>query len=655
MSKIIYRFLRAEAMTDNLRCIRVAFSSETPVLRMGDGMDHPVDQPYYEVLDHDSENADLNYLQNRGAVLDEHDPKCPIGVCTKAEIDTKDKMGRAELEMDEAGLGAERSRQMRSGMRPHISFGYDQTKLISETKHTDDIPIKRFAWRAHEISSVAIPADLMVGVGRSFEPVKIDFSKLTIADIAALTNEQRQNMKRILLDKDATGGGGSSAAVIDEPQIRTKALNAERERVKQITATADILIKDHSHASELVRTIANESISGDVSLGDFQVRAMKEVLGAHKLRPVTGTSVGASARDMARYSIRRAIASCLERGSNEPDPTSLEGGLHRALIKAAGSGLDVKGFLVPHDVDCTPTHNRRSIRKQRDLNVDIFGQGGAFVATEIVTPIIEILRNKLVCARMGITVMGGLSGNVAIPRQTAAATAYSLPESSTLTKSTQALDQVLLSPHRVGAWNDYTRQLLIQSSVDVENFIRDDLMKVLAIYWDLMILYGQGGGSQPLGIMNTPGVGSVAVTQGAPTYAQLVAFETALAVLNADQGNMAFATTPAVRGVLKNTAVILGAATTVVAGAQSAVWTPTGEDMGDVTGYNAFASNNVPGNAIIFGNWSEAIHGLYGGFDVIVNPYSRDTDAAVRITINSFGDVVLRHPQSFAVSAGPAV
>ena len=189
----------------------------------------------------------------------------------------------------------------------------------------------------------------------------------------------------------------------------------------------------------------------------------------------------------------------------------------------------------------------------------------------------------------------------------------------------------------------------------MENFIRDDLMKVLAIKWDALILNGQGAGSEPLGILQTPGIGSVIVTQGAPTYAQMVAFETALAALNADLGNMAFATTPSVRGLLKTTAAVLTGATTVAAGPMSAIWQGGGAPgEGEVTGYRSLASNQIPNNGIVFGNWSEVIHGLYGGYDVIVNPYSRDTDAAVRITINSFGDVALRHAASFAASAGPA-
>jgi HK97 family phage major capsid protein len=174
-------------------------------------------------------------------------------------------------------------------------------------------------------------------------------------------------------------------------------------------------------------------------------------------------------------------------------PDGLEGEVHAELCKRSGDNVAYEGFGVPHNARV------RSQRSKRELNVSAFGQGGATVAT-----VIEILRNRMVTSALGITTISGLSGNVAIPRQTGAATAYALAESATLTKSTQVLDQVLLSPHRVGAWNDYTRQLLLQSSIDVENFIRDDLMKVLAIKWDALILNGQGAGIEPLGILQTP-------------------------------------------------------------------------------------------------------------------------------------------------------
>lgn len=639
-----YRYLELAdpAESGNLK---VAFSSETPVLRTGDGVDHKKGEKYWEILDHDRNHADISILKNRGAFLDEHDFKSQIGVIESAEI-CDDKMGRAEISFCDDTKSKDRSIQLRSKKRPHISFGYIQSRVLSETVGSDGIPVKRFAWQAYEISSVAVPADANVGVGRSFDPEKIDFDKLTSADISALTTEQKQRMK-LLLDPNPPAGGNGNAT-IDETKVRSNAVSAERTRVKEITTAADVLIKDRPDMADKIRSIVNECLADETPVIQFQNRAMKEILGAKPVEPVTMQAIGMSEKERNAYSVLRGIQSCLKRNAMVPD--GLEGEVHKELqSRASAGGLSFEGFAVPHDANVRCKPDRRS--HTRDLNVSVFGQGGATVQTSIVTPIIEILRNRMVTDKLGITTMAGLSGNVAIPRQTGAATAYSLAESATLTKSTQALDQILLAPHRVGATNDYTRQLLLQSSTDVENFIRDDLMKVIAIKWDALILNGQGAGSEPLGILNTPGIGSV-VFGATATYAKVVAFETALATLNADGGNMAYAVTPAVRGAWKTIAAALSGATAVINGAANAIWAPSGTPgEGEVNGYRAIASNQIPNNICIFGNWSEAVHGLYGGYDVIVNPYSRDVDAAVRITINTFGDVAIRHAASFCASA----
>jgi hypothetical protein len=253
----------------------------------------------------------------------------------------------------------------------------------------------------------------------------------------------------------------------------------------------------------------------------------------------------------------------------------------------------------------------------------------------------------MVTKRLGVQGMAGLEGNVAIPRQTGVATAYSLAESATLTKSTQALDQVLLTPHRVGAYNEYTKQLLLQSSVDVENFIRDDLFKVIAIKWDKLILEGSGSSSEPTGILHQDGIASIHFG-AAPTFAKLVAFETALANVNADLGAMAYVSSPSVRGVLKVTPKVPNSTFPIFVWEKGA-WNDGSYD-GEINSYRAAATNQISGNLVAFGNWSDAIHALWGGYDVVVNPYTRDIDAVVRITINTFGDVAVRHAASFAWS-----
>ena len=641
-----FKLDRAE-INEQERTVPLAFSSEEPVERWGEN----------EVLSHADGDYDFSRLNDSHPLLlghNEYDPTTQIGVVEPGSAKVSGKVGRCVVRFSKSPLGEEIFQDVKDGIRKLVSVGYDRNGVVKSEKAKDGMVTTRYKWMPTHVAIVPVPADhKKAGIGRNKDDGKIDFSKVTETDIANLSIEQKQRMK-LLLDPNPAGGGGAAATApavtVNESEVRTKALSAERGRVKEISAIADQLIKDHPQCADKIRGMTNEAISQETAVADYQIRAMKEVLGAKPVKPVTMEALGMNEREQSSYSILRGIQSCLRRDTRTPD--GLEGDVHSAMTKSVvSSGIQSEGFLVPHDARVRHGNNRayrRSEAYQRDLQVSVFNQGGATVATVIETPIIELLRNRLVTSALGITTMGGLSSNVSIPRQTGAATAYALPESATLTKSTQALDQILLAPHRVGAWNDYTRQLLLQSSIDVENFIRDDLMKVLALKWDLLILNGQGAGSEPLGILNTPGIGSV-LFGGSATFSLLVAFETALAVLNADAGNMAYATTPSVRGTLKSAAKLLKGATTVAAVALWDGGEAPGE--GEVNGYRALASNQIPNNQVLFGNWSEVVHGLYGGYDVIVNPYSRDTDAAVRITINSFGDVALRHAASFCASA----
>lgn len=653
MDTIKYRFIQIEKSAITRAegkggMVKVAFSSETPVLRIGDGMDHAKGEPYYEVLDHsDRSNADLSLIQNRGAVLDEHDPKSPIGMVMSAEINTEDKMGRAELMMDAAGLGCERCRMMEDGIRPHISVGYDQTRMLSETTHADGKPVKRFAWRAHEISSVAVPADGAVGVGRN----------LPQFDFRTLSDEQKNQLKKFMAEETQTNW-----TQVDDNKIRSEAATAAKAdaekafkaRAKEIAAIADALETDYGSKidetgksmRDQIRKMANEATQGDESIDSFKNRCLVEVLKAKPAKPISMRSIGVSEKDQQHYSILRGIQSAAKNRmkGNEgiPDENTLEGELHRAIIKANGAdglGYDATGFQVPFDAKLRA--GQASLT--RDMQATIFNQGGAFVPTELVVPPIEILRNMEVLSQLGVRQMAGLQGNIVIPRQDAAATAYSVSEIGALTASGQILGQIGLSPKRVGATQTYSKQFVFQSTPDAEAFLRDDLFKVIALRRDLLGINGQGANDEPLGVLNTPGVQSIAFG-ATPTYKQIVQMETNILSANV-VGPLAYVSTPATRGSLKTVAVALTGATTI-GGAQNAIWVNS-----EMNGYPAIASNQIPNNQVVLGQWSDMISASWNGFDVVVDYVTKAGNAEIVITINIWCDFALRHPQAFCASS----
>jgi HK97 family phage major capsid protein len=211
----------------------------------------------------------------------------------------------------------------------------------------------------------------------------------------------------------------------------------------------------------------------------------------------------------------------------------------------------------------------------------------------------------------------------------------------------------------LGAFTDISKQLLVQSSIDVENFVRNRLSEAINRALDYALINGDNSTQPFYGILNTAGIGSVAIgTDGGPlTYKHIIDLETALATDNADFGTLAYLTTPGVRGFLKNTEKASGTA--------QFVWSDGAPPVGQqgirtdlLNGYRAYVSTQVPNNltkgggtnlhSVIFGNFAEMLIGQWAGLDVVVDPYSSSKNALVTIVVNSWWDAAVRHAASFA-------
>ena len=79
-------------------------------------------------------------------------------------------------------------------------------------------------------------------------------------------------------------------------------------------------------------------------------------------------------------------------------------------------------------------------------------------------------------------------------------------ENSNITESQLTVDQVSLQPRTIGALTDYSRRLLLQSSIDIENLVRKDLATQIAIEIENQAINGVGTESKPLGILNVSGI-----------------------------------------------------------------------------------------------------------------------------------------------------
>ena len=544
------------SLSKSNRTVEIALSSEYPVQREG----------YVEILSHNPGDIDLTRLNDSAPFLLNHDVNSQVGVVEPGSARLgADKTLRCTVRLGTSQRAEEIFQDIISGIRKHISCGYEHTSELSTGRDAQGVPVVRFAWRVYECSSVPLPADPTVGVGRAIR-ARVDAA---------------QDMAECWCAKCGWKGTWLDAKEDRCPRCNAKAVDEEHPHGRRLSAS--------EFQAELAKLSRNTYMRQNQTVARTKLFGLSEV-------------------DAQEFSIVRAIRDTIQ-GSG---PTGFEREMLEEGRKQYPSVIEGQVF-VPPDLMVGLGRNNPLFR---DLNVTTSTQGGNLVQTTVLTPIVEFFRNKLVTQRAGIQILAGLQGNIAIPRQTGAATAYTLAEQGTVTKSTQVINQIAMTPHRVGATNSYTKQLLLQSSVDVEDFVRDDLMKVRAIKIDYLVLQGKGG-TDPVGISQTTDVGSLTFG-GRATWQSVINFETALALANADIGRMAYIIAPEVRGMWKTILKIPTGTVPIFIWESSVKW-PDAE--GEVNGYRAYSTKQIDLSQVVFGNWEDDILGMWGGLDIVADPY----------------------------------
>lgn len=429
------------------------------------------------------------------------------------------------------------------------------------------------------------------------------------------------------------------------------------------TASRDLTAEERSQYDGLMSQI--KTVNGDIERLQ-QLSAIDGELDMPIRAANVPQNIGMSQAEVRQYSIVRALRAAAD-GNWALAPFERE----VSDTIAAQTGKAPRSFWVPNDwasqsvqeihglgdAEMRSLATRVARIERRDLTVGTPSAGGYTVQTDLLTDsFIGLLRNRMVVRRAGATVLADLTGNVAIPAQTGGATAYWVAESGAPTESQQTVGQVAMTPKTVGAYTDISRRLLAQSSLDVEAFVRGDLATVLAIAMDLAALHGTGASNQPTGVAATSGIGAVyaggAATNGtnvngaAPVWADAVNLESAVAVANADLGSLAYITNPKVRGKLKQTQI---------ASNLPMIW----QYANELNGYAAHVTSQVRSDltkgaattlsALFFGNWADLVIGMWGGLDVLVDPFTGATAGTVRVVELQDSDIAVRHAASFAV------
>ncbi len=593
---------------DEERTLSFPFSSEKGVTR------------YFgnEILEHTRESVDLSRLKDGAPLLWNHDSDKVLGVVRGASI--KNKRGYADVEFSRNEFASQVWDDISRGILRNVSVGYQIKDL--EQRGEDYVATN---WEPYEVSIVSIPADNSVGVGRSLDEL------VTATQEQPIMSEERSNVSsKASTDApststpvDMTTTPKETLEVRSEAVDHSKAIKSERSRIQEILTVA---------AKYNLESLGEQYIKEERSVADFNAAVLQNWKPEPTQPKADEADIGLSDKEVRGYSFMRAI-----RFKSDPNnaafrrDAAFEIECSAAAEKKFGRSAQNGGLMVPSDVlrrDLKATANGANV-------VETVLDSGSFI---------DMLRNQSILDRAGASVLTGLSGNVQIPRQTGGASTYWIsPEGASVTKSDQTLDQVALTPRTLGARTEYTRQFMLQSSIEAENFVRNDLSRGIALEVDRAGLYGTGLAGQPLGIHNVPGISTqafaAAVAAGGPTFSEVVNMESTMAGDNALMGSPCYIGNAAMLGALKVKAKDAGSGLFLL-------------DGNTLNGYATYRSQQVEAGDLIFGNFSDLIIGYWGpAIELTVDPYSLSDTGSTRVVAFVSVDMVVRHPESFVLGA----
>ena len=570
-----------KVVNEEMRTVQIAVSSEEPVERSFGT----------EILDHNDRSIDLSFARSGTMpLLLDHDPRQQIGVVENVDLDGSARRLRATVRFGRNGLAKEVFDDVVDGIRSNISVGYHVNSMVEDGEASYRVN----NWLPMEVSVVSIPADRTVGVGRSAAE----------APPAKPKTETRNEVK----------------TMTDEVKVDVEAVRADAARsAAKDTAEMYRLAAKHSK-----RDMADKAVAEGRTLAEFR----GELLEAIGNQPLDTQEIGLTKSEVRDFSLMkavRAMANPTDRNAQRDAEFEFEA----SREAAQRAGIDPQGLYLPHDV--LRSWNQRDLNTSNDsaLVAEAY-RGGDFI---------DVLRNASSVMQAGATMLTGLSGDVKIPKKTAASSgAWIATEGGASTESEPIFGQVTMSPKTVGAFTDITRLMMMQSSLDIESLVRNDLSTGIALAIDNGALQGSGSSGQPTGIKNTSGINAPTSFAAAnPTFAEVVAMETAVAEDNALMGNLAYILPASMLGALKTTAKDTGSGLFVADGNQ-------------LNGYNAIVSNQVTAGDLYFGNFADLLIGMYGGLDITVDPYTASTSGTVRIVALQTCDVAVRHAVSFALN-----
>lgn len=426
---MLTRMAEVAAIDVEARTVELAFSSEIEVSR------------WYgvEILDHSPASVRLERLNDGGALLTDHSWSDQVGVVEWARVDP-DRRGRALVRFSRNPAADEIFQDVIDKIRRHVSVGYRVLGAkLEETR--GDLDVYRVTdWEPYEISFVSVPADNSVGVGRSADSLPVNSNKpetgerqkTEVIKVEKILRDTAGNLVRALVDEagnitqvlemlekagDDTRGAEKRGEQREKNRVRIISEMGETYNARDLALTA---IKDGTSADAFQRTLLDhlntppDQRSGTRSNEPQPTGARA---GNRPLDEMPSPIIGMSDDEVRRYSIFNVIRALANPGDKKAQEAAA---FEYECSRAAQDQYEreSKGVLIPDDVLCRFLQGR-AFNAGGGVNTPTGATTGTnLVATDFLAgSFIDLLRPRTTIMRLANS-MGGLVGNVDIPKQT---------------------------------------------------------------------------------------------------------------------------------------------------------------------------------------------------------------------------------------------
>lgn len=308
-----------------------------------------------------------------------------------------------------------------------------------------------------------------------------------------------------------------------------------------------------------------------------------------------------------KFSLLKTIRSLAE---NKPLDENTNAIIEQGRAEMRKSGLSSVGQIV------LPTEKRAVVSYTADgvdtVSTDVF---------DLLTP----LRAKNVLVQAGAKFYTNLVGDVKIPVMNGSNVTFEA-ETAPAKDGGASFSHITLSPKRLTAYVDISKQMLAQDSVDIENAIREDLINAINGKIEDAVLSDFSGSTTQF-----KGVFAAVKPTAVADFKALVDKEATVEDANVN-GTPCYILSNKAKAALR--AMSKGTKSTQLV-----------YEDGQVDGTPAYNTSHVGATNYLFGDMSNIVIGVWAGIDMVNDVYTQAANGCIRLVVNLYVDAQIARPE----------